>query len=83
MPSIPFVFQDPSGAPLSGGRVEFSLNTDVIVANANIAAKRKVVVVLDGAGSCTVTLSSTPNAVYFINAFTSTGQPAWSGELSV
>jgi hypothetical protein len=89
--SVSFTFQAPSGDPLAGGRVEIRLSSDIATAVSNgvqVAAKRTVTATLDAAGSTTVSLW--PNAtllpagtVYFLVAYSASGQPAWRGEIVV
>lgn len=84
-------FQDVLGNPLSNGSVTFRLNTDASAAvsgGPQISAGRLVTAILDVNGSCSVLLW--PNdqlypsgTVYFVRAYTATGVPAWSGEISV
>jgi hypothetical protein len=89
--SVTLVFQSPSGAPLALGSVTFRLNVDISTALADgvqIAAQRLVKVALDSSGTCTVMLWPNnllvpANSIYFVNAYTAQGQPAWSGELTV
>jgi hypothetical protein len=89
--SVSLTFQDPSGSPLVGGSVHFELSVDLSTALAlgpQITAQRVVEVTLDDTGSCTVLLWPNnllvpANSVYFVNAYTAEGQPAWSGQMTV
>jgi hypothetical protein len=82
------VFQDPAGNPLAGGTATFRLSTDAMSPSGQISAGRVVTATLDENGTATVslwnnTLLNPPNTVYFVEAFTAEGQPAWSGEITI
>jgi hypothetical protein len=88
--SVTLTFQDPGGNPLSGGSVTIRLNTDESLGTAGgpSVMARSVTTALDGSGTAVVLLW--PNdallpagSVYFVNAFTALGQPAWSGQMTV
>lgn len=87
---VNFVFFDPSGAPLAGGKVVAYLNADIALNGASgsqIMAKR-VEATLDSNGSSTVFLwpnsgLQPPNSVYFVEAYTALGQPVWLGQITV
>ena len=93
MPSkvpVTVTFQDPSGTPIADGSVTFSLNIDISAAASDgpqIAAGRIVTATLDSSGSATVDLW--PNdlistgSVYFVEAFSAQGEPAWNGQMTV
>ena len=84
-------FQDASGNPLALGSVTFRLSTDISTATSGgvqIAAKRLVTVELDASGNCSVLLwpndTLVPSgSVYFVQAYTAQGQPAWTGQITV
>lgn len=83
-------FQDPAGKPLAGGRADIQLQQDISAATSGgpqVAAGRKVSVTLDSSGIGTISLWPTvgmvPSAVYFVQAFSSLGQPVWEGEMTV
>jgi hypothetical protein len=90
---IPVVltFFDPAGNPLAGGSVRITLSADISTATSGgpqVTAQRTVVATLDDNGIVIVnlwpnsTLSPT-GTVYFVQAFTAEGQPAWDGQLTV
>ncbi len=84
-------FQDSLGNPLTGGTVTFDLNVDISTATAlgpQINARQTASAICDSNGVITVKLW--PNdvlvpsgSVYFVQAYTSLGQPVWRGELKV
>jgi hypothetical protein len=88
--NVTLTFQDPSGAPLAGGQVRLRLNFDIsqgISTDPQVAAGLEVTGTLDNNGSVTLLLWSTSQlqpsgAVYFVRAFTSKGQPAYSGQMT-
>jgi len=89
--SVTLSFFDPAGNPLAGGSVRLTLNIDISTAVVNgpqIAAQRTTETTLDDEGSGTVDLW--PNdvlfpagSVYFVEAYSAEGQPAWSGQMTV
>jgi hypothetical protein len=88
--SVTLVFQAPSGAPLAGGQVQIHLGQDASLGTSGGPSvnTRTVLTTLDGSGSCTVLLW--PNdalypagTVYFVNAYTASGQLVWSGQMTV
>jgi hypothetical protein len=89
--SVSLTFVDPAGNPVAGGSVRLTINVDISTAAANgpqIAAQRTVTATLDDSGSCTVELWPNDvlfpaNSVYFVQAYTIEGQPAWSGQITV
>lgn len=89
--SVPMTFQDPSGAPLAGGKVVLRLSTDLsqgIATNPQVSAGITVNGTLDGNGSVTLSLWPTSpmlptGAVYFVRAYSAKGQLAWMGEITV
>jgi hypothetical protein len=93
MPSkvaVILTFQDPQGNPLAGGRVDLQLQQDISAGTAGgpqVCAGPVISVTLDSTGTAFTSLWPTdvmsPAAVYFATAYTSLGQPAWKGELSV
>jgi hypothetical protein len=88
--SVPFTFQDPSGAPLAGGKVVLRLSYDIsqgIATDPQVSAGITVNGTLDGTGSVTLLLWSTSQllptgAVYFVKAYTSTGLLAYNGQIT-
>ena len=89
--SVTLVFQDAAANPLAGGLVRLTLNVDISIAVSSgpqIAAQRTVDGTLDDSGSVTLNLWPNDvlfpaNSVYFVQAYTSTGQPAWDGQMTV
>ena len=88
--SVTFTFQDAGGNPLAGGEVQIHLNQDASlgISGGPSVSTRTIHVTLDGSGSATVLLW--PNdlllpagSVYFVNAFSALGEPAWDGQISV
>jgi hypothetical protein len=90
---IPVVlaFFDPAGNPLAGGSVRITLSADISTASSGgpqVTAQRTVAVTLDDNGTAVVSLwpnstLSPAGTVYFVQAFTAEGQPAWDGQLTV
>ena len=89
--SVTLTFVDPAGNPLASGRVTLQLSVDISTALSDgpqIDASRIVESTLDDTGSCTLSLWPNnllfpANSVYFVNAYTAEGQPAWSGQMTV
>lgn len=88
--TVIFTFQDPGGNPLAGGLATFRLSQDgsLGMSGGPSVCNRITSATLDSAGSCAVLLWANtdllpPGSVYFVNAFTALGQPAWSGEVVV
>jgi hypothetical protein len=88
--AVTLKFQDPAGNPLNGGSVTLRLSVDGSTAISNgvqIAAGRTITATLDSTGAATIGLW--PNAqlspagtVYFVDAYTKLGEPAWSGQMT-
>lgn len=89
--SVSLTFQDAAGNPLAGGSVRITMSVDISTATSGgpqVAAQRTVEATLDSNGSVTVdlwpnNLLSPSGSVYFVNAYASGGQPAWSGQITV
>jgi hypothetical protein len=84
--SISLMFQDAAGNPLSGGSVVIRLNTDesLGISGGPSVMARSVTTTLDNTGTAVVLLWPTDallpaGSVYFVDAFTALGQPAWHG----
>lgn len=83
-------FQDPAGNPLAGGNVILRLNMDGSVSTASgvqISANKTVSASLDSTGTATINLwlnsdISPSGSVYFVDAYTIQGEPAWSGQMT-
>lgn len=87
--SVTLVFQSPSGAPLANGQVQIKLNQDASLGTSGgpSVSTKTILAALDSSGS--VTLSLWPNdlllpigSIYFVNAFSAIGEPAWSGQMT-
>jgi hypothetical protein len=88
--TVHLTFQDPSGNPLANGLATFRLSADGSLGTSGGPSVFATLTnaTLDGAGSCTVHLWATDQllpagSVYFVNAFSSLGEPAWSGQMTV
>lgn len=89
--TVSFTFQDPSGAPLAGGRVELHLNYDISTSTSGgvqVVGGRTITETLDNNGSASPLVWPNDqlfpaNSVYFVTAYSSVGQPVWSGEVTV
>jgi hypothetical protein len=89
--SVTFTFQDPAGNPLAGGSVTLRLNVDgatAVSSGTQVAAGRLVTAALDSTGTATVELwansgLSPSGTIYFVEAYTLLGEPAWSGQFSI
>ena len=88
--NITIVFQYPSGAPLAVGQVRLRLNFDIsqgTAADPQVVAGIETTGTLDSNGSVTLLLWSTSQlqpagAVYFVRAFTASGQLAYSNQMT-
>lgn len=83
-------FLDASGDPIANGRVDIQLQQDISAGTnggPQVAAGRVVSAALDSTGTAVVnlwpTVGMSPSAVYFLRAFSSKGQPVWSGQITV
>ena len=85
-----FSFQDARAQPLTGGQVQIHLSRDASLGTAGgpSVSTRTISATLDSTGSATVLLW--PNdlllpsgTVYFVNAFSMLGEPAWTGQTTV
>ncbi len=88
--NVTFVFQDPAGNPIANGRVDIRLQQDISAAlsgGPQVAAGITVSAALDLNGTAVGPLWANSmvatGTVYFVTAFSSLGQPVWSGQITV
>ena len=85
-----FTFQDPGGNPVANGLATFRLSVDgsLGISGGPQVGTPITSATLDSAGSCIVELWPNdqllpPGSIYFVNAFTSLGEPVWSGQVTI
>jgi hypothetical protein len=86
---VVLTFQTPSGNPLSNGSITLRLQQDVSANTTNgpqVSAGRLIEVSLDSTGTGIFELwlvGMSPSPVYFVEAYTSDGQPVWQGTVTI
>lgn len=82
-------FQDPAGNPLANGSATLHLQQDIsagVAGGPQVSAGRMVTLSLDstGTGIAEIWLPGlSPSPIYFVQAYTASGQPAWRGTITI
>jgi len=84
--TIAITFQDPSGAPIAGGRVEIKLQQDAVSSDNSQVGTKTVIAALDDTGTATLDLwlntDLAPSTFYFVRAYTARGQIAFDDQMT-